>query len=103
MKHETRHRIWTAVITVDGYNPMSSTWSENDCHDDQIIQAAHDAIRLMRINGARVGLVDLYQDSPDSGNQHVEQRTVTVDDRGIVVSQNLVAGSAEARSCAERQ
>jgi hypothetical protein len=82
-------RIWTAVITVEGYNPMPATWSEKDGHDDQIMQAAHDALRLMRTNGAPVGLIDLFQNSPETGNQYAEHRTVTVDQRGIVVSQNL--------------
>jgi len=84
-------RIWTAVISVEGYNPMPATWSEKDAHDDQIMQAAHDALRLMRTNAGQVGLIDLFRDSPETGNQHVERRTVTVDERGIVVSQNLTA------------
>jgi hypothetical protein len=33
--------------------------------------------------------IDLFRDSPETGNQHVEQRRVTVDERGIVVSENL--------------
>jgi hypothetical protein len=89
VKRDKPDRIWTAVITVEGYNPMPATWSEKDGHDDQIMQAAHDALRLMRSNGAQVGLIDLFQDSPQTGNQHVEHRAVTVDQRGIVVSQNL--------------
>ncbi len=89
MKHDKPHRTWTAVITVAGYNPMPASWSERDCHDDQIMQAAHDALRLMRSNGAQFGVIDLFQDSPETGNQHAEHRTVTVDQRGIVVSQNL--------------
>ena len=83
------HRTWTAVITVEGYNPMPATWSERDLHDDQIMQAAHDALRLMRASGAEVGLIDLFKDTGESGNQHVEHRTVSFDQRGIVVSQNL--------------
>jgi hypothetical protein len=91
VKRDKPHRTWTAVITVEGYNPMSATWSERDQHDDQIMHAAHEALRLMRASGAAVGLIDLFQDSPETGIQHVEQRTVTVDERGIVVSQNLTA------------
>jgi hypothetical protein len=83
------HRTWTAVITVAGYNPMPATWSERDLHDDQIMQAAHDALRLMRENGAEVGLIDLFQDTGESGNQFVEHRTVSFDQRGIVVSKNM--------------
>ena len=52
------HRAWTAVITVAGYNPMAATLSERDLRDDQIMQAAHDALRLMRSAGAQVGLVE---------------------------------------------
>jgi hypothetical protein len=82
-------RVWTAVISVEGYTSMPATWSEKDAHDDQIMQAAHDALRLMRTNGEQVGFIDLFRDSPETGNQHVEQRRVTVDERGIVVSENL--------------
>jgi hypothetical protein len=84
------HRTWTAVITVAGYNPMPATWSDHDLHDDQIMQAAHDALRLMRSSGAPVGLIDLFKDSAESGNQYVEHRTVSYDQRGIVVSPNLL-------------
>lgn len=38
---------------------------------------------------AEVGLIDPLQDAEESGNQHVKRRTVTVDQRGIVVSRNL--------------
>jgi hypothetical protein len=89
VKRDKPDRVWTAVITVEGYNPMPATWSEKDDHDDQIMRAAHDALRLMRSNGAQIGLIDLFRDSPETGNQHVERRAVTVDQRGIVVSQNL--------------
>ena len=91
VKNDETHRTWTAVITVEGYFPMSATWSERDRHDDQIMQAAHEALRLMRTNGAEVGLIDLFRDTPETGNQHVEHRAVSVDQRGIVVSQNLMA------------
>ncbi len=91
MKRDKPHRIWTAVITVEGSNPMPATWSERDRHGDQIMQAAHDALRLLRTSGAQAGLIDLFQDSPETGDQHVEHRTVTVGQRGIVVSQNLTA------------
>jgi hypothetical protein len=80
------HRTWTAVVTVEGYNPMPATWSGRDLHDDQIMQAAHDALRLMRSSGAQVGLIDLFKDTSESGNQHVERRSVSYDQRGIVVS-----------------
>jgi hypothetical protein len=86
MATQKPHRTWTAVIAVAGYNPMPATWSERDLHDDQIMQAAHDALRLMRSNGAQVGLIDLFKDTGESGNQHVERRTVSYDERGIVVS-----------------
>jgi hypothetical protein len=67
---------------------MLATWSERDLHDDQIMQAAHDAVRLMRSSGAQAGLIDLFKDTWE-GNQHVERRTVSFDHRGIVVSPNL--------------
>jgi hypothetical protein len=83
-------RTWTAVITVAGYNPMPATWSDRDLHDDQIMQAAHDALHLMRSSGAQVGLIDLFKDTAESGNQYVEHRTVSYDQRSIVVSPNLL-------------
>jgi hypothetical protein len=43
----------------------------------------------MRSNGAQVGLIDLFKDTSEPGNQHVERRTVSYDQRGIVVSPNL--------------
>jgi hypothetical protein len=85
------HRVWTAVITVAGYNPMVATWSDRDEHDDQIMQAAHDALRLMRAGGAEAGVIDLFKDTQEHGNEHVEQRTVSIDEHGIVVSANLRA------------
>jgi hypothetical protein len=87
-----RHRTWTGVITVEGYSPMAATWSDRDSHDDQIMQAAHDALRLMRAIGADVGHIDLFRETEESGNQHVEHRTVSLDQGGIVVSQNLTPG-----------
>ncbi|MGH3404450.1 MAG: hypothetical protein ACRDRJ_18390 [Streptosporangiaceae bacterium] len=33
-------RRWTAVISVAGYSPMASSFSEQDQHDDQIMPAA---------------------------------------------------------------
>jgi hypothetical protein len=89
MAAQKPHRTRAAVITVAGYNPMPATWSDRDLHDDQIMQAAHDALRLMRENGAEAGLIDLFQDSGESGSQHVEHRTVSFDQHGIVVSQNM--------------
>lgn len=68
---------------------MPATWSGRDLHDDQIMQAAHDALRLTRTDGAQVGLIDLLKDTNESGNQRVERRTVSYDERGIVVSQDL--------------
>jgi hypothetical protein len=91
VKRDEPHRVWTAVVTVEGYTPMPAAWSEHDRLDDQIMQAAHDALRLMRTNDSQLGPIDLFQDSPETGNRHVEHRTVTVDQRGIVVSQNLAA------------
>ena len=44
----------------------------------------------MRSSGAQVGLIDLFEDSAESGNQYVEHRTVSYDQRGIVVSPNLL-------------
>jgi hypothetical protein len=42
---------------------MAATWSERDLRGDQIVQAAHDALRLMRSAGAQVGLIDLFKDA----------------------------------------
>lgn len=83
-------RRWTAVISVAGYSPMASSFSEQDRHDDQIMHAAHEALRLMRRSGAPFGVIDLFENTEERGNQHVEQRTVRVDQRGIVVSANLI-------------
>jgi hypothetical protein len=71
---------------------MAATWSERDTHDDQIMQAAHDALRLMRANGSDVGHINLFKETEESGNQHVEHRTVSFGQGGIVVSQNLTPG-----------
>lgn len=84
-------RTWTAVITVAGYAPIAAGWSEHDDHDDQILGAAHEALRLMRNSGADVGIINLFRDTDGLGNEYVEQRTVTVDERGIVVSANKLA------------
>jgi len=81
-------RTWTAVITVDGYAPMAASWSDADQHDDQIMHAAHEALRLMRANGAQLGLIDLFKATSEAGNQLVERRTVTYTEDGIVVSAN---------------
>jgi hypothetical protein len=83
-------RRWTAVISVAGYHPMVSSVSELDQHDDQIMHAVHEALRLMRRSGAAFGVIDLFENTEERGNQRVEQRTVRVDQRGIVVSANLI-------------
>lgn len=83
-------RTGTAAITVSGYNTMADTMSARDDHDDQIMQAAHEALRLMRSVGADVGYIDLFKYTEESGSQPVEQRTVGYDERGIVVSANLL-------------
>lgn len=72
---------------------MLAAQSARDEHDDQIMQAAHDALRLMRAHGAEVGLIDLFQDTGgEHGNFHVERRTVSFDERGIVVSADTLGG-----------
>jgi hypothetical protein len=72
---------------------MLAAQSARDEHDDQIMQAAHDALRLMRANGAEVGLIDLFQDTGgEYGNRLVERRAVSVDERGIVVSADMRDG-----------
>jgi hypothetical protein len=53
------HRTWTACVTAEGYARMAATPSERDEHDDQIMQAAHDAVRLMGSSGAESGRIDL--------------------------------------------
>lgn len=83
-------RRWTAVVVVAGYFPMASSFSEHDDHDDQIMHAAHEALRLMRGSGAALGVIDLFENTEEHGNRRVEQRTVRVDQRGIVVSANLL-------------
>lgn len=69
---------------------MASSFSEQDRHDDQIMHAAHEALRLMRRSGAAFGVIDLFENTGERGNQRVEQRTVRADQRGIVVSANLI-------------
>ena len=81
-------RTWTALITVDGSVQMPSARSERDDHDDQIMAAAHDAARLMRRTGADYGQIDLLRHTPGAGDEFVEWRTVTFDQRGLVVSAN---------------
>lgn len=88
---DSPHRVWTAVISVPGYSPMLATWSEHDQHDDQILHAAHEALRLMRKSDAQFGVIDLFQNTDEHGNEHVEQRTVSFDERGIVVSADRTA------------
>jgi hypothetical protein len=43
----------------------------------------------MRSAGVEIGHIDLFEYTEEAGNQHVEHRTVTFDERGIVVSANL--------------
>ena len=89
MGDQDRHRVWTAVVSVPGYYPMVAAQSDRDEHDDQVMRAAHDALRLMRASGADVGVIDLFQDTGgECGNRYVERRTVSFDERGIVVSAN---------------
>jgi hypothetical protein len=94
-----RRRVWTAVVTVRGYAPMAATWSEHDEHDSQIMQAAHDAVRLMRSSGAEFGMIDLFRSTGDDYlDEHVERRRVSFDERGLVVSADLgAAGDAGPR------
>jgi hypothetical protein len=80
-------RTWTAAVTVDGYVQMVASRSERDDHDDQIMAAAHDAARLMRSTGAEYGQIDLFRHT-EGVDEFVEWRTVTFDDRGLVVSAN---------------
>ena len=69
---------------------MAATWSERDEHDSQIMEAAHDAVRLMRSSGAESGIVDLFRSTGDDHfDEHVERRRVSFDERGLVVSANL--------------
>lgn len=89
MTAQSDQRTWTAVISVPGYNPMMAAWSERDQHDDQIMAAAHEALRLMASSDARIAVIDLFRNTRENGNEHVEQRTVRTDQRGIVVSANL--------------
>jgi hypothetical protein len=81
-------RIWTALITVDGYVQMPSARSETDDHDDQIMAAAHDAARLMRRTGADYGEIHLFRRVSSVEDELVEWRTVTFEERGLVVSEN---------------
>jgi hypothetical protein len=81
-------RTWTAFITVDGYVHIPAARSERDDHDDQIMAAAHDAARLMRRTGADYGQIDLFRHADGIRDEFVEWRTVTFDQRGLVVSEN---------------
>lgn len=69
---------------------MASSFSEHDEHDDQIMHAAHEAVRLMRRSGVNLGVIDLFENTEERGNQRVEQRTVRFEQRGLVVSANLL-------------
>ncbi len=79
-------RTWTAVITVAGYGPMMAAWSETDEHDDQLLHAAHEALRLMATSGAQVGGIDLFRNREENGNVHYAFHTISFDERGIVIS-----------------
>jgi hypothetical protein len=81
-------RIWTAFYSVDGYIEMAATRSERDDHDEQIMAAARDVLRLMRRTGAEYGLIYLFRYTVGGGDEFVERRTVTMDERGLVVSAN---------------
>jgi hypothetical protein len=85
MAHRDRQRIWTAVVMVPGYAPIAATWSERDERDSQIMQAAHDAVRLMRSSRAEFGTIDLFRSAGDN-TEFVERRSVSFDERGLVVS-----------------
>jgi hypothetical protein len=87
-----RARTWTALVTVDGYVGLLAARSERDEHDDQIMAAAHDAARLMRRTGAEHGEIHLLRYSPGVGDELVEWRIVTFDQRGLVVSENQRTG-----------
>jgi hypothetical protein len=81
------------VVTVPPYYTMVAAQSDRDEHDDQVMQAAHDALRLMRASGTEIGVIDVFQDTGgECGNRHVERRTVSFDERGIVVSANMRDG-----------
>jgi hypothetical protein len=84
-------RTWTACVTVEGYARMVATLSARDNHDDQIMAAAHDAIRLMRSGGASSGRIDLFRATDGLGTEWVGWRIVTADERGLVVSANQLA------------
>jgi hypothetical protein len=86
------HRTWTAVVTVPGYVPVMAARSDRDAHDDQIMAAAHEAVRLMRASGTErgTGMIDLFRDTEGLGNESVEQRSVHIDEQGrLVVSADL--------------
>jgi hypothetical protein len=84
-------RTWTAVITVDGYSPMVAAWSEQDGHDEQLLDAAHEALQLMRRSGVRIGGIDLFEDTEQGGNAHFAHHTVRIEERRIVISAGLTA------------
>jgi hypothetical protein len=90
MSARSQRRTWTAVVTVQGHASMAAAWSDRDDHDSQIMQAAHDALRLMAASGAAVGVIDLFRNTGAEHDDHVERRTVSVDRRGIVVSADLM-------------
>jgi hypothetical protein len=57
MPARSQRRIWTAVVTVQGFASMAAAWSDRDDHDSQIMQAAHDALRLMGESVDQRGIV----------------------------------------------
>jgi hypothetical protein len=89
MTHRDGQRTWTAVVTVPGYAPIMASRSERDEHDSQLMRAAHDAVRLMRSSGAQFGMIDLFRSAGSYNDEHVERRSVTFDERGLVVSADL--------------
>jgi hypothetical protein len=91
MAARSAHRTWTAVITVAGYSAMMAAWSEHDEHDDQLLHAAHEALRLMAASGAQVGGIDLFKNSEENGNVRYAFHTVSFDERGTVVSKGRQA------------
>jgi hypothetical protein len=55
MPARSPRRIWTAVVTVQGFASMAATWSDRDEHDSQHMQAAHDALTSCpKFSGAMV-------------------------------------------------
>jgi hypothetical protein len=53
---------------VDGHSPLVATWSEQDQHDEQLLDAVNEALRLMRRSDVQTGGIDLFQDTAQDGN-----------------------------------